>query len=135
MSMEEFRSRYGDKAKKPRRDLEHDAQCILFNWANLKALQSPELRLLFAIPNGGHRHDGTARKLKAEGVKSGVPDVFLPVSRGGYHGLWIEMKIGKNKPTANQVDWMDSLEDQGYKCVVCYGSDEATNAIEEYLAY
>jgi len=55
----------------------------------------------------------------AEGVKRGVPDVFLPVARGGYHGLWIEMKYGKNKTTSNQKWWLNELKDQGYKTAVC----------------
>lgn len=92
-----------------------------------------ELSLLYHIPNGGARSKGTAGRLKAEGVKSGVPDICLPVARGKFHGLYIEMKVGKNKPTANQVLWIDALIKQGYQAKVCYGWQDASVVIESYL--
>ena len=66
-------------------------------------------------------------------MKAGVPDLFLPVPRGPYHGLWIEMKVGRNKPTAAQEEWMDRLSEQGYKCHVCYGWQDAMGMISAYL--
>ena len=74
-------------------------QIHLFQWARMQSCTMPELNLLFHIPNGGKRNITTAKRLKAEGVKAGVPDLFLPVSRGGFFGLFIEMKVGKNKTT------------------------------------
>ena len=71
---------------------EHEHQKAVIEWAEVKSGQYPELRLLYAIPNGGHRHKAVAAKLKAEGVKPGVPDLCLPVRRGEYSGLYIEMK-------------------------------------------
>ena len=53
---------------------EHDEQVLIFKWARLSEGRWPELALLFAIPNGGHRHKAVAAKLKAEGVRAGVPD-------------------------------------------------------------
>lgn len=93
----------------------------------------PQLSLLYHIPNGGARSKGTAGRLKAEGVKSGVPDICLPVAKGKYHGLYVEMKVGKNKPTANQVKWIESLLSEGYQAKVCYGWQEAVRVIEDYL--
>ena len=78
---------------------EHDEQSAIFEWAALMQGAYPELGLLFAIPNGGKRDKATAGKLKAEGVKAGVPDMCLPVSNGKYHGLFIELKVGENNPT------------------------------------
>jgi hypothetical protein len=69
----------------------------------------PALRMLHAIPNGGHRHKATAARLKAAGVKAGVPDICLPVARGDWHGLYIELKVGKNKLTEAQRRWKDDL--------------------------
>ena len=56
----------------------------------------PQLALIFAIPNGGKRHIGTARKLKAEGVRSGVPDIFLACPRMPYdfHDLIVGYREG-----------------------------------------
>jgi len=87
----------------------------------------------FAIPNGGMRSKATAAKLKAEGVKAGVPDLFVPVARGKYHGLFIEMKFGKNRPTEKQREWLALLSRNGYAAICCHGSSEAIDAIEEYM--
>lgn len=64
---------------------EHWEQVQLFEWSE----NLPELKLMHAIPNGGKRDIRVALKLKEEGVKPGVPDIFLPLSRGGKHGLYI----------------------------------------------
>ena len=114
---------------------EHDEQAALFAWAALQARKWPELELLFAIPNGSHRHISVARKLKAEGVKPGIPDLFLPVPRPvDFHlGLWLEMKVKPNKPTADQLWWHDRLRRVGYRVVVCYSADEARLVITTYL--
>jgi len=76
---------------------ESDHQIALFQWVSYQLKRYPELELLYHIPNGGYRYKTTARRLKAEGVKAGVPDICLPVPRGGYHGLYIEMKAGKKQ--------------------------------------
>lgn len=116
-----------------RRQLEHQQQVALFRWAALQTKTRPELALLFAIPNGGHRHKATAGKLKAEGVKPGVPDVCLPVPRGEYSGLWIEMKAGRNSPTAEQLWWHIQLANHGYRVGVRWTWEAAKDLIEEYL--
>ncbi len=112
---------------------ESEEQQALFQWAEMMSKRFPELSLLYHIPNGGARSKGTAGRLKAEGVKSGVPDICLPVAKGDYHGLYIEMKVGNNKPTANQIVWINALKSQGYQAKVCYGWLEASSVIECYL--
>jgi len=122
-----------NSAATPAQRSEHDEQAKLFEWAERNMQRYPDLWLLHAIPNGGHRHPAVAAKLKAEGVKSGVPDVCLPVPRGSYCGLYIEMKVGRNKPTDSQAEWLKRLADQGYMTAVCYGWVEASEVIERYL--
>lgn len=113
---------------------EEEEQAALFEWAAWKLQRWPELGLLFHIPNGGLRNKVTAAKLKNVGVKAGVPDLFLPVARGDWHGLFIEMKRRKGgKLSPLQVDWIEALGRQGYKTVVCFGADAAEAAIEDYL--
>lgn len=119
--------------RKKRLDLEHQEQAALFEWANTQFRRYPELALMYATPNGGHRHVLIAVKLKAEGVKAGVPDIFLPVPRRKYHGLYIELKVGRNRPTAKQKWWLEQLAKQGYAIAVCYGWEEARSVIEAYL--
>lgn len=88
---------------------------------------------MFAVPNGGHRNYLEAVNLKRQGVRSGVPDLMLPVPKGKYHGLFIEMKFGKNKPTKNQTEYIDYLNSVGYSAIVCYSCDEALETIKKYL--
>ena len=115
---------------------EHDEQCALFAWADANVDRWPELALMFAIPNGGHRHPAVAAQLKAEGVKAGVPDVFLPALTREWGGLFIELKRRdhSNGPTPEQREWIGRLNTAGYRAVICYGADEAVNAILDYLA-
>lgn len=95
----------------------------------------PELRLLHAIPNGGKRDIRTAAMLKAEGVKPGVPDICLPVPRGGKHGLYIELKRRKGGTVSEaQQAWIRALVAQGFVCAVCHGAEEAKNEILAYMA-
>ncbi len=115
---------------------EAEEQCDLMVWANSCVVSGvhPELQLLHAIPNGGRRDRAEAAHLKRQGVKPGVPDLSLPVPRGVYHGLYIEMKVGKNKPTQNQRQWLTILSYYGYATRVCYSANEARDVIEKYLS-
>lgn len=109
---------------------EHEEQSAVVEWAEYR----PEIRdHLFAIPNGGKRDIRVARKLKAEGVRPGVPDMFLALPRGRCHGLFIEMKSDNGRPSQNQKIWGDRLQRQGYHWVVCRGAQEAIAAIQNYL--
>ena len=112
---------------------EDTEQMGVIDWANWNTGRFPELKLLFHVPNGGKRNAAEAARFKAMGVKAGVPDLCLPVPRGGYAGLYIEMKYGKNKTTEKQEEWIHSLIEQGYLVKVCWGGQEATAALEEYL--
>ena len=112
---------------------ERTEQIRLFMWARSWEDEIPELEMLFHPPNGGWRHKATARRIKAMGAKAGVPDVWLPVPRAGYHGLVIEMKWGRNKPTPMQRWWIRELQERGYRVDVCYSCREAKAVILEYL--
>ena len=90
---------------------------------------------MYHVPNGGSRNKIEAARLRAQGVKSGVPDLCLPVARGGNHGLYIELKAGKNTTTENQRRWLEYLRQQGYYTAVCYGWQKAAELIERYLLH
>jgi hypothetical protein len=112
---------------------EHEEQKRLIRMCAAAEDRWPELALLYAIPNGGQRSRATAGKLRAEGVRPGVPDLCLPVSRGGFHGLYIELKTKRNRPTPEQTAWLDALEAGGYAVRVCWGADAAWSVIAGYL--
>ena len=109
-------------------------QIALFQWANLSLKKHPELALLYHIPNGGLRNVVVAARLKKEGVKKGVPDLCLPVARGEFHGLYIEMKAAKRgRVSDEQKQWLMALKAQGYCTEIAHGWIEAKRFIECYL--
>ena len=108
-------------------------QIKLFRWAAWAVNQYPELDLLYHIPNGGSRNTIEAAHLKQQGVKAGVPDLCLPAPKGKYHGLYIEMKYGDNKPTKKQKEWIEKLTRQGYAVSVCWSYEAARAELEKYL--
>lgn len=122
---------------------EHAAQVALFMWASEpeQVAKYPELAWMFAIPNGGLRDKITAANLKAEGVKDGVSDVFLPVVRGSWSGLFIEMKRPNGaqgragKSTPKQREFVDEMRSRGYGAMVATGFEEARDAIIGYLEW
>lgn len=74
-----------------------------------------------------------AMNLKRQGVTAGVPDVFLALPNGGYNGLFIEFKHGKNKLTEKQSDMCDRLLKNGYCVVVCYSFEDSKDVLMKYL--
>ncbi|MBQ9273311.1 MAG: VRR-NUC domain-containing protein [Succinivibrio sp.] len=125
--------------------LEADEQKHLIAWAAY--MNRPDGKgkigtMLFAIPNGGSRSRRRgvsleALELKRQGVKPGVPDLFLAIAAGPYHGLFIEMKRAvKSASTvsAEQKAWKEALCAEGYASVIAYGADAAKEAIKTYLS-
>ncbi len=121
------------KKPKPPKRSEHDEQALVIARADALAPSVPALKLLHAIPNGGHRHKATAGKLKAEGVRRGVPDLCLPVPMGDWHGLYVEMKAQGGKASPEQLEWHSALRANGYRVELCVGADAAWTVICEYL--
>lgn len=111
---------------------EHDEQVALFQILSLYDNQYPLLRWIFAIPNGGKRHPAVAVKMKAEGVKRGIPDICIPYPVDGWAGCFIEMKYGKGRLTKEQKEFIQAFE-RTHKIYVCYTAEEAAQAIGEYL--
>lgn len=121
--------------KTPKKDAvpsESEEQKTLIKWW---AIQYPHLNLLlFHIPNGGLRNLKTAVRLKSEGVKAGVADLFLAIPNRDYHGMFIEMKRQQgNSQTELQKNFQIAVEKQGYKYLLARGWKEAKTGIENYL--
>lgn len=111
---------------------EHDLQTACVNWFRMQYREYAHL--LIAIPNGGQRDVRVARKLKAEGVVAGVPDLFLAVARGQSHGLWIEMKNGSaGRVSDAQQQQLLLLSDMGYEVAVCRTFEEFREKVQGYL--
>jgi len=104
---------------------EHEEQRELVRWFR----QTYKGVRIFAIPNGGIRSPAAAGRLKAEGVSSGVPDLFIPAWK-----LWIEMKRTKGGAvSAEQKDWIKYLEEVGYCAKVCKGAEDAKGQISAFF--
>lgn len=129
---------------------EDGEQMAVFCWAALNVGKYPALKWLFAIPNGGKRGDSeksrkiAGARLKATGVKSGVSDIMLPVRRGEYSGLFVELKrlalkpkkeTSKGAASDEQLEFGAFVQSEGYGFIVCYGWQEAVAVIEKYLNY
>lgn len=112
---------------------EDEEQTALFSWAAIMEARYPILRWMHHIPNGGKRSKSEAVRFRAMGVRAGVSDVFLPCSRGGWHGLYIEMKALDGRPSAEQIAFSEAVRAEGYLCVFCYGAEEAEEIITRYL--
>lgn len=112
---------------------EHQIQCAFITWAHLNAKAWPELALLFAVPNGGYRPPRTAAKLAAEGVRAGVPDVLLPVARGGWIGLALEFKRPGGKLSPAQIAYIDRLVHAGWLVLVVDDAQAAAARVRSYL--
>lgn len=117
---------------------EHSEQAVVIQWARLMGIE-----WLYANINGvsleseynakGKRYSKVANKMKAEGMLSGIPDLIAPYARGGYHGLYIEMKVDDNQPTKDQKRFIAFALAEGYLAVVCWGAGQAVKAIKEYF--
>ena len=117
------------------RTTEHAEQMAVCQWWRLacKTYKLPEFAL-FAIPNAAKRSMALAAYMKAEGLRSGIPDLFLAMATATYcSGLFIEMKVKPNKPQPEQNKVIAYLRTEGYAVEVCYSADEAIAAIKEYL--
>ena len=143
---------------------EHAHQAALFMWANMaqrfgyeiandkrsytvpgwatfcqNPQPIPQLKWLHAIHNQGHGDVIRGSKAKAEGVKAGVFDMFLPVSMTHndvtYHGLYIELKVGKNIASNDQLQFKADMDEAGYATVIVWGWEEARNCLLNYLGW
>jgi len=119
---------------------EHNAQVAIFKWRDAQKAKYPVLKNLFSVPNAFKRTPRQGKWLKDEGMTKGIPDLWFPVARKGYHGLVVELKpehirgvTEKRYATAEQQDWLNRLERQGYKTAVCYGSQEFVDLLADYL--
>lgn len=131
---------------------EHGEQAALMQWIALTGVKVwPCLDFMYAVPNGGDRSKSVAAAMKAEGVKSGVPDLVLPfpvvaakelegfAGASWYAGLYLELKrVGLQgralgARSEQQVKWHRGLAAQRYAVVTAYGWLAAKEAIETYL--
>ncbi|WP_440221855.1 VRR-NUC domain-containing protein [Dokdonella sp. MW10] len=121
----------------PRRDDEHAEQAQFILRIRALAINDPRFARAasrtYAIPNGGGRSKAQAGKLKAEGVRAGVSDIFVSLPSGRLCGLYIEMKSKTGDPSREQREWLAESVDLGYGAACCRGAEEAMQVWRTYV--
>lgn len=120
--------------------VEHEHQVNLMTWAGwIRLPDAPDIEpgsflsdYLHAVPNGGRRNPREGARLKAEGVKAGVSDLFLPIARQGKAGLWVELKAPGKKPTPDQRAWLARMTRAGYRAEWCDNWTKAAAILADY---
>ena len=115
------------------RHLEDAMQSSVIRWARMRQATAPELEMLHHIPNGGRRGVLEAKRLKGQGVVPGIPDLHLPVARGPYCGLWIEMKTATGRLSEDQRKIIAMLRAEGHRVEVCRSAADAVEVLEDYM--
>lgn len=125
----------GRPLRKIRKEPEFAMQAALFTWARMACVQSqyPGLDLLEGSMNGVKLTAAQAGKAKAAGMLKGAHDITLPVARGSYIGLSIELKAGKNKPSPEQIAYGNRLKREGWE--VLYIWDDWSLVKDEIIFY
>lgn len=118
---------------KPMRVSEDELQIACFEWIEVMRGRHPILGYVVHVPNGGKRPRGAAGRLKAMGVKKGVLDILLALPHNGWTGLAIELKVGTNKPTDEQREWLAVFDAAGYYTAVCYDFDAFQSHVMRFL--
>lgn len=120
-------------------------QKAIFIWAAWNSGRYPELKWLHSNQTGAKMTPATAGKMKAEGMRAGVPDIYLDVPLGGYHGLRIELKVPEQRNakgtiikrkgvcSPEQLEWLAHYAESGFCAHVCYGWEHSIQVIEHYL--
>lgn len=106
---------------------EHNLQVAICKWLNFT-----QDFFYFAIPNGGLRHRLVAIKLKMEGAKAGVADMFWMVSNENWKGLFVEVKIDKGKQSQSQKDFEAVAMNHGYYYAVVRSIDDCISLINRF---
>lgn len=126
-------------AKYHGRQSESALQQSCVRWFDFKY---PELKLnLFSIPNEGARTPRNGARMKAQGRRAGVADMFLahakarnmPFGDYAWHGMFIEFKTSKGRQSPEQAAFQLAVEKQGYEYKIIRSLDEFIFHIESYL--
>jgi hypothetical protein len=84
------------------------------------------------VPNEGKRKVTTGKILQNMGMRKGFADCFFPKGNDQFKGLFIELKVKPNKPTVDQIKFLQDMLSFGYDACVCYTLDEAIAVISRF---
>ena len=113
---------------------EDTEQICLMRWARASSAAMPELKMLVHIANERKCTPAQGQRLREMGVRKGMPDLFLFVPRGSYHGLAVEMKRTRGGVVSDeQREMLAALEAMGYAASVARGWEQASDIISDYI--
>lgn len=115
------------------KETEAQAQAAVFDWARWQQSKHPALKSMYHAANEGKRSRVAGANLKRQGMKPGVSDICLPYAAGGFNNLYIELKVGSNKATEEQLSFIDTINGIGGRAVIVYGSEATIEVITAYL--
>ena len=116
------------------KQFEERDQALLVRWSHLPSVRAVmPLEYLHHSPNGGKRDAFVGAQMRAMGVKSGFPDLIIPVPSAGFAGLAIEMKTKIGRVTPEQSRWLSTLSLAGWRAEVCRSPQEARALICQYF--
>ena len=119
--------------KLARRDHEEELHIACFQWVFLSQERYPALRWCFHTPNGGRRTKAQAGRFKAMGVRAGVVDILAPFPALGARGLAVELKRPGERPTSDQIEFLEQSLQAGFVCGVCFTLEEFVDRAKAYL--
>jgi hypothetical protein len=120
---------------KPMTECQH--QIALVKWARLNQLS------IVHIPNEGQRSAQGGAILGHMGMSKGFPDLFVAEARGGYFGMFLEVKRNRRyrawemkTPTwICQKAWLHTLNQKGYLAQFIFGFEEGIQVLKMYLSW
>jgi hypothetical protein len=120
------------------KSLEGQIQIEVFNWIRANEEEHPVLKVVYHTPNSFFGTSfGVVMWLKKLGMRKGVYDIIVPISKQGYSSLWIEIKKGKGKLTPEQnmfSEIINQYSDNPTMFKVFYDADSCIQSIKSYLS-
>ena len=107
-------------------------QAKVIAWARANERNYPFLWMLHSSLNGAKRTKANGDKLVQQGMLTGVPDLLLPVKKGHFSGLYIEMKSAKGRVSIEQSRFLTAVSENDYSAHICYSADDAIDKIKGY---
>lgn len=83
--------------------------------------------------NEGKRSPFERFKFKYLGAKAGIPDLLIFTPNANRSGLAIELKVGYNKPTPMQKEWLKRLQDANWAAFWSNDYEEVCGIIDKYF--
>lgn len=118
---------------KPRQNEFRSCVALLKWWQYFCRTKKLPESLLYHIPNASVGGARRGAMLKAMGVRKGIPDYCLAIARGGFHGLYLEMKTVDGRISPEQKILGHQLREQGYDVRFSFSTSDAMRIIEDYL--